>query len=184
MESFFAWVLTFSLSFDALIVSSSLGLRTERKNKMKIALFFALTETLMPIAGMIIGGALGQYFKGALSAIGALILIGLAIYFLFFDKDEDHSKEFEQPLANWTLLAVAIGIGMDELTVGFTAGLMQLPILLTIFLIAAQSFLFTMVGVTFGIKLKRYIGDWTEKASGIVLGIMGIWMFIENITLQ
>lgn len=186
MESFFAWVITFSLGFDALIISSSLGLRNKPTNKMKIALFFAMAESLMPIAGMIIGEAFGQYFKGTLSAIGALILIALAIYFLMFDKDEDQSqsKAFDQPLANWTLIAVAIGIGLDELTVGFTAGLIQLPIVLTIIMIAIQSFAFTIIGVTFGARLKRYLGEWAEKAPGVLLGLVGVWMLIDNIVLQ
>jgi putative Mn2+ efflux pump MntP len=134
----------------------------------------------MPIAGMIIGGALGHYFQGAISAIGALLLIGVAIYFLFFDRDEDENKALGQPLAGWPLMAAAIGISLDELAVGFTAGLMQTPIVLTIMLIAAQSFTFSMIGVTFGAKLKPYLGEWAEKASGVVLGLMGVWMLIEN----
>jgi putative Mn2+ efflux pump MntP len=183
METLFAWVITLSLGFDALIVSASLGLRKEPRDKMKIAFVFATIESLMPIAGIIIGGALGHYFDGAISAIGALLLIGVAIYFLLFDRDEDESKKFEQPLAGWALITVAIGIGLDELAVGFTAGLMRLPIVFTIMMIAIQSFAFSMIGVTFGSKLKRFLGEWAEKVSGIVLGLMGVWMLIEIITL-
>jgi putative Mn2+ efflux pump MntP len=40
-----------------------------------------------------------------------------------------------------------------------------------------------MIGVTFGSKLKRFLGEWAEKVSGIVLGLMGVWMLIEIITL-
>ncbi|MFC5529826.1 manganese efflux pump MntP family protein [Cohnella yongneupensis] len=183
METLFAWILTLSLGFDALVISASLGLRKEPKNKLNIALAFATAESLMPIAGMIIGGALGHYFKGAISAIGALLLIGVAIYFLFFDRDEDDKKELGRSLAGWPLLAVAIGISLDELAVGFTAGLMQAPIALTIMLIAVQSFTFSIIGVTFGAKLKPYLGEWAEKASGVVLGLMGVWMLIENFAL-
>ncbi|QHW29583.1 hypothetical protein GZH47_01200 [Paenibacillus rhizovicinus] len=183
METLFVWALTLSLGFDALIVSASLGLRKEPRDRMKIALLFAATEALMPIAGMIIGGALGHFFDGAISAIGALLLIGVAIYFLLFDGDEDESKALDQPLARWALLSVAIGISLDELAVGFTAGLMQLPIVLTILLIAAQSFAFSMIGITFGAKIKRFLGEWAEKISGIVLGLLGVWMLIESIAL-
>ncbi len=184
METLIAWILTLSLGFDALVVSASLGLRNEQKNKINIAIVFAITESLMPIVGMIIGGALGHYFNGAISAIGALLLIGVSIYFLFFDRDEDDHTALGRPLAGWPLLAVAIGISLDELAVGFTAGLMQAPIVLTIVLIAIQSFTLSMIGVTFGAKLKPYVGEWAEKASGVVLGLIGVWMLIENFALH
>lgn len=181
MGTFIAWILTLSLGFDALVVSASLGLRKgPKRNNLKIALVIAMAESLMPIAGMIIGGALGQYFKGAISAIGALLLIGVAVYFLFFDRDAEDANALRQPLTGWPLIALAIGISLDELAVGFTAGLMQAPILLTIMLIACQSFAFSMIGVAFGAKLMPYLGEWAEKISGVVLGLLGVWMLIGN----
>lgn len=180
MDMLFAWVLTLSLGFDALVVSASLGLRKEPTRKIHNALVFAAAESLMPIAGMIIGGALGHYLQGAISAVGALLLIGVAIYFLFFDRDEDEQATLAKPLAGWPLLAVALGISLDELAVGFSAGLMQAPIALTILLMAIQSFTLSLIGVTFGAKLKPYLGEWAEKAPGAVLGAIGVLMLIEH----
>ncbi|MHA6485211.1 manganese efflux pump MntP [Paenibacillus sp. strain BS8-2] len=183
MEMLYAGLITLSLGLDALIISSSLGLRKKSGNKMQIALVFALAESLMPIAGMIIGAALGHYFDGVISAIGALMLIGVAVYFVWFDRDEDADRASEQPLVGWALITVAIGISLDELAVGFSAGLMQLPIVFTIMMIAIQSFVFTWIGLTFGAKLKRYLGEWAEKGSGLVLGLIGVWMLVEIIAL-
>jgi putative Mn2+ efflux pump MntP len=183
METVFAWFITFSLGIDALIVSASLGLRQEPRGRLRIALVFAAVESLMPIAGIIIGGALGHFFGGVISVIGAVLLIGVAVYFLVFDRDEDESKAFEQPLAGWALISVAVGIGLDELAVGFTAGLMQLPIVFMVMMIAVQSFAFSMIGVTFGAKLRSYLGEWAAKVSGAALGLTGIWMLIEIIAL-
>lgn len=180
MDMLFAWILTLTLGFDALIVSASLGLSKEPKDKVTIALVIASVESLMPIAGMIIGGALGSYFNGAITAIGALLLLGVAIYFLLFDRDEEKGKPFDQQLSGWPLIAVAIGISLDELAVGFTAGMMQAPLAIMIAMIACQSFAFSMIGVLFGARLKRYLGEWAEKASGIVLGLLGVWMLIEE----
>ncbi|GFN32263.1 manganese efflux pump MntP [Paenibacillus xylaniclasticus] len=181
METLLAWMLTLSLGFDALIVSASLGLRKETKYKIKTALVFASAETLMPIAGMMIGGALGHLFQGALSIMGALLLIGVAIYFLFLEKEEDEHAALGHQLTGWPLIAVAIGISLDELAVGFSAGLMQAPIVLTITLIAVQSFALSMIGITFGAKFKPYLGEWAEKASGLMLGLIGLWMLIDTL---
>lgn len=180
MEPLVAWILTLSLGLDALVVSASLGLREEPKNKLHIALVFASVESLMPIAGIVIGGAIGHYFQGMISMIGALLLIGVAVYILLFDRDGEENEALRQPLVGWPLFAVAIGVSLDELAVGFTAGLMQAPLVLTLLLIAVQSFTFSLIGVTCAAKLKPYLGEWAEKAAGIVLGLMGIWMLIEN----
>lgn len=182
MEPFVAWILTLSLGLDALVVSASLGLREEPKRKLRIALVFAAVESLMPIAGIIIGGALGLFFQGMISLIGALLLIGVAVYILVFDRDEDENEALRQPLAGWTLFAVAIGISLDELAVGFSAGLMQAPIVLTLLLIAIQSFTFSLIGVMFAAKIKPYLGEWAEKIAGVVLGLLGLWMLVENLT--
>jgi len=181
MEMLIAWIVTLSLGFDALIVCVSLGLRKEMTNRINYALVFAAAESLMPIAGIVIGGALGHYFQGAISALGALLLIGVAVYFLFFDREEEEHMVFRKPLTGWPLIAVAIGVSLDELAVGFSAGLMQAPVALMVVLIAIQSFTFSIIGVTFGAKLKPYLGEWAEKVSGVVLGLIGVWMLIENV---
>lgn len=183
MDTFIAWIFTLSLGFDALVVSATLGLRNKQNHMLGIALVLASAESLMPIAGMIIGGALGHYFRDAVSVAGALLLIGVAIYFLFFDREEEEHPLIGKPLAGWPLIAAAIGISVDELAVGFSAGLMQAPIVLTIVLIAVQSFTFSLIGVTFGAKLKPYIGEWAEKAPGVVLGLLGVWMLVESLAL-
>jgi manganese efflux pump family protein len=77
--------------------------------------------------------------------------------------------------ANFT----AVSISLDELAVGFSIGLIGVPIALTVILIAAQAFVFTFVGLTFGSKIKPYLGEWAEKLAGIVLGLLGLWIFFD-----
>jgi len=181
METLYAWIMTMALGFDTLIVSASLGLKKEPKDKVKIALAFASAESVMPVVGLIVGGAIGLYFDRAASAIGALLMMGVAVYFLFFDDEENEKKAFDRELAGWPLMAAAVGISLDELAVGLTAGMIQVPILLTILLIASRSFVFTFVGAAFGAKLKPYLGEWAEKTSGVMLGFMGVWMLLETL---
>lgn len=180
MEILFAWILTMCLGLDTLIVSASLGLKKEAGDKVRIALVFAAAEAVMPIAGVVIGGALGRFVAPAAPAIGALLLIAVSIYFLFFDDEEGEKKALNQALAGWPLIAAAVSISIDELAVGVSAGFMQVPMLLTIALIASRSFVFTFIGVTFAEKLRPMMGEWAEKCSGVLLGLMGIWMLLES----
>jgi len=178
--TFIAWILTMSLGIDTLITSTSLGLKREPGDKVKIALTFAAAESVMPLVGFFIGGALSHYFASKASLIGALMLIGVAIYFLFFDDEEVEKKRLERDLSGWPLITTALSISMDELAVGFSAGFIHVPILLTVMLIASRSFVFTFIGVSFGSKLKPYLGEWAEKSAGIVLALLGVWMLLED----
>lgn len=80
-----------------------------------------------------------------------------------------------------TLVLTVLGISLDEMVVGFSIGLIVVPIILTINLIALQAIFFTLLGLTFGSKLKPYLGEWAEKLAGIVLGLLGLWILIDGI---
>ncbi|XID92447.1 manganese efflux pump MntP family protein [Paenibacillaceae bacterium WGS1546] len=181
METLFAWMITMSLGLDTLIISTSLGMQKQPRDKVKIALVFAAAESVMPIVGILIGSALSHYFQSAASVIGSLLLIGVGIYFLVFDDDEKEKKSLNRELAGWTLVATALSLSLDELAVGFTAGFIQVPIVLTVMLIASRTFVFTFIGAAFGAKLKPYLGEWAEKAPGVLLGLMGVWMLLETV---
>ncbi|MHB1627851.1 MAG: manganese efflux pump MntP [Bacilli bacterium] len=84
-------------------------------------------------------------------------------------------------LVGWTLILTALSVSLDELAVGFSVGLIGVPIVLTIILIALQSFLFTVIGLAFGAKLRPYLGEWAEKLTGMVLLLLGLWIGIEAV---
>ncbi|WP_279306858.1 manganese efflux pump [Paenibacillus pseudetheri] len=53
----------------------------------------------------------------------------------------------------------ALSISLDELAVGFSIGLIDVPVALTILLIALQAFIFTFLGLAFGSKFKLFLGE-------------------------
>lgn len=168
--------LVLSLGMDTLMISISLGFLQSR-GKVKIALTFAGAEALMPIVGMFIGQIVGRVIGNWASLIGGIALLVIAGWLMYFDDEED---KLERKLVGWTLLLTALSISLDELAVGFSIGLIGVPVALTIILVAVQAFLFTLVGLTFGAKLKRYFGEWAEKVAGVILGLLGIWIIMET----
>lgn len=171
--------LILSLGFDTLIISMSLGL-VKTGDRMRIALTFALAEAIMPLVGLYIGKVSGVFIGESASLVGGVILIGIAIWFIFFE-DDDEEDQLTRQLIGWSLIATAFSIALDELAVGFTIGLIGVPVALTISLIAIQSFIFTGIGLSFGTKLKPFLGKWSEKLSGTILGLLGIWITVESI---
>ncbi len=173
-------VLILSLGMDTLMMSLSLGF-VQTKGKVKIALTFACAEALMPLIGLLIGKGAGRLIGVWASLIGGFVLLAVAVWLIFFEEEDDEEEKLERNLAGWTLILTALSISLDELAVGFSIGLVGVPVALTIILIALQAFVFTFVGLTFGFKLKPFLGEWAEKLAGIILGLLGIWILIDAI---
>jgi len=172
--------LVLSLGIDTLMMSISLGF-LETPGKVKIALTFAGAEALMPIVGLIIGQTAGRVIGDWTSLVGGLALVAMAGWLMFFEDEDDEEEKLERELVGWTLVLTALSISLDELAVGFSIGMIGVPVAWTIVLIAVQAFLLTLVGLTFGGKLKRYVGEWAEKFAGLVLGVLGLWITIEAV---
>ncbi len=171
--------LVLSLGMDTLVMATSLGF-IKTKGKLKIALAFACAEGLMPLIGFAIGQNAGQFIGHSASVIGGFALIGVAIWLIFFAVDVEVEK-LGHKLVGWALVVTALSISLDELAVGFSIGLIGVPVGLTIFLIAVQAFLFTTIGLTFGARLKPFFGEWSEKLAGIILGLLGVWILIAAV---
>lgn len=172
--------LILSLGVDTLMMSISLGF-VQTKGKVKIAMTFACAEALMPLIGLLIGKGAGRLIGNWASLVGGVALLAVAVWLIFFEDDDEEEEKLERNLIGWTLMLTALSISLDELAVGFSIGLIGVPVALTIVLIAFQAFIFTFAGLTFGSKLKPYLGEWAEKLAGIVLGLLGIWILIDAI---
>lgn len=171
--------LVLSLGIDTLMMSISLGF-VKTSGKVKIALAFATAEAIMPLIGLFVGQGAGHVMGHYASLVGGALLLVVAVWLMFFD-DDDEEEQLERRLTGWALLLTALSISLDELAVGFSIGVVGVPIALTISLIAIQAFFFTVIGLTFGARLKPYLGEWSEKLAGVVLGLLGIWILVEGI---
>lgn len=173
-------VLILSLGIDTLIVSTSLGF-VKTKGALKVALTFAFAEAVMPLIGLFIGKGFGQLIGHWASLIGGIALIAVSVWLIFFEDDDEEEEKLERDLIGWSLIVTALSISLDELAVGFSIGLIGIPVILTIILIALQAFVFTFLGLTLGSRLKPYLGEWAEKLAGTVLGLLGVWILIEAV---
>ncbi len=174
--------LVLSLGVDTLLMSISLGF-VRTRGKWKVALVFVCAEALTPLVGLFIGQEAGRLIGHWASLLGGVVLLFVAAWLLFFDDDgnEEQYDGESRNLKGWALILTAVSVSLDELAVGFSIGLVGVPIVLTIILIALQSFLFTMIGLTFGAKLKPYLGEWAEKLAAVVLLLLGLWIGIEAV---
>jgi len=173
-------VLFLSLGLDTLAVSVGLGLSgLPRSRWWRVGLTFAFFEGLMPILGLVVGARLGRAV-GVWADYGAaalLILVGvLAIREALSDDDDDDratSVEGRQ------LLLTALSVSLDELAVGFTLGVLHVPVGPALAYIAIQALGVTFLGLSFGRRIGGRLGERAELVSGIVLTLLGVALAVN-----
>ncbi len=190
-------VLVLALGMDTLVMSVSLGTgEPDRATRRRLAITFAAAEGLMPLVGIILGRALGGLIGHWTSLIGAVALLAVGAWMVFFDDDDDdddvagdagdddndddaRGQRKLRPTTGWPLALLAISISLDELAVGFSMGLVGIPVWLTVIVIALQAVAFTYLGLSAGRRLKPFLGEWAEKAAGLVLAGLGVWVLVQ-----
>ncbi len=180
-------LLFFSLGLDTLAVAVGLGLSGLPRNRWwRVGLTFAFFEGLMPIVGLVVGARLGRAV-GVWADYGAaalLILVGvLAIReSLSDDGDNDDGEEKILSVEGSKLLLTGLSVSLDELAVGFSLGVLHVPVAPALAYIAFQALGVTFLGLSFGWRIGARLGERAELVSGVVLTLLGVGLVINAAT--
>ncbi|MDQ6693239.1 MAG: manganese efflux pump MntP family protein [Chloroflexota bacterium] len=181
-----ALILFVTLGLDTLAVSVGLGLSAlPRTLWLRVGLTFALFEGLMPLVGLLAGqglsASLGEW-AGYLAAV-LLIVVGLlAIREALSDEEDSEGVLRADDLSGKRLLLVGLSVSLDELAVGFSLGVLAVPVGLALVYIAAQAFALTFLGLALGGRLGERVGERAELASGVVLSLLGVALLVSQAT--
>jgi manganese efflux pump family protein len=91
---------------------------------------------------------------------------------MLVEGDEDAEK---RPLLGRSLVAtIALGlsVSLDELAIGFTLGLLRVPLIPVIVLIAAMAFLASQAGLRLGARIGKEIAERAETVAGVALALI------------
>jgi len=78
--------------------------------------------------------------------------------------------------------ALGVSISLDELAIGFSAGLLRLPIPAMVIAIAAQAFIVTQIGLRLGDRVGEAMREATEKLAGAALIALGAILLVTRLT--
>jgi len=171
------------LGLDTFSMAAALGLaglpRTER---LRVSLLFTAFEMGMPLVGLLGGGAAGRAAGDVADYLAIAILIGLGL-FVLWPRAEEPSERVALLARTRGLAAVGLGISvsLDELAIGFTLGLLQLPVLLAVLLIGLQAFAVTQLGIRLGSRLGASVREVAERLAGAVLTGLGAVLLAEKL---
>lgn len=182
------------LSMDAAAVSMTNGMNESKMKLPKIlliALFYGVAQGVMPL----IGYYAGSLFATAVAKIApwlALVLLGFIGGKMIFEAICELKKNGEQPkeakpLSLGSLAVQALATSIDALAVGISlvaldkSGALAVNIFVAVSMIAASTFIISLVSVFVGKKFGELLSDKAELVGGLILVAIGLKIFIEGI---
>jgi manganese efflux pump family protein len=171
------------LGLDSFAVAAAIGASrpTAWRERLRITLIFVIFEAGMPLIGLALGGALASGIGHVADYLAAGTVIVLGGWMVFGGGNEEQKATRVIASRGLALIALGISISLDELAIGFTIGLVGLPLTAVILAIAVQTVLVAQLGLAAGAR----IGDrWRERAgqaAGIALIALGVYLIVGQL---
>ncbi|MGH7746623.1 MAG: manganese efflux pump MntP family protein [Candidatus Dormibacteria bacterium] len=170
------------LCLDSFAVSAALGLSgLSARERLRLSLVMAAFEMAMPVIGFLAGTALGSTLGGAAEYVAVAILGAVGLYMLSGDDDEVAVGDLLKPRSGWVVLGLGLSVSLDELAIGFTIGLLSLPLVLVLCLIGAQAFVASQLGSLLGARLGRTLREHAEQVAGVILLALATALLIVKV---
>jgi putative Mn2+ efflux pump MntP len=175
--------LVLPLGLDTFAVAAALGMAgLPTRQHPRISLLFTAFEGGMPLIGLALGAPLGRAVGGSADYIAIAVLIGFGLYILLgsdADEAEGITNLAERGLVATLLLGLSISV--DELAIGFTLGLLRVPVVPVIIAIAAKAFVLTQLGLRLGTRLGDRARERAERLAGLALTAVGAVLLAEKL---
>jgi manganese efflux pump family protein len=172
------------LGVDTFVVAAALGmLGTTPGTRARLSVLFTAFEAGMPLIGVALGAPLGHAIGDTADYIAIGVLLAFGLYTLLApDEREQRNLERLAQVRGPAALLLGLSISLDELAIGFTLGLLRLPVALVIGLIAAQALIVTQLGLQLGHRLSERLRETAERAAGLVLAALAVVLLVEKLS--
>ncbi len=174
-----ALLLALALAMDAFAVALTQGarFRPSAAGGLAIALTFGAFQALMPLIGWAIGAVALAYVEaidhwiafGLLSFLGVRMLGGRV-----GDEEASHA------LTGRALLIAGVATSIDALAAGITLPALGVSPWLAVALIGLVTFAMSGAGVVLGRRAGDHLGEWAERAGGVILIGLGCRILAEH----
>jgi len=172
------------LCLDTFAVAAALGMtRPTGAQRIRFSLLFAAFEGGMPVIGLLVGAGLGRVIGDWSESVAIVALVGLGAYMLWAraDKADEHRVQKLAESRGLAVIALGLSVSLDELAIGFSLGLLNVPIVPAIVLIAAQSFVVSQVGFALGSRIGEATREGAERLAGAVLIVIAGALLVGRI---
>jgi len=172
------------LGLDTFVVSTAVGASgLPAKHRLRVALLFTLFEGAMPLVGLALGASLSSAIGSTAEYLAIALLIGLGLYVLLVEDEAGETEKLGQftGALGWGTLLLGLSISLDELAIGFSLGLLDLPKIEALIFIAVQAFVVAQLGLRLGTRASHAVREGAEKLVGIGLIAVGLFLLAEKL---
>lgn len=170
------------LALDTFAVSAAIGLaRPPTRVRMTLSLTMAGFELVMPLVGYAAGRVVAGAAGSVLGYVALAVLAGVGVSMLRESERPDIGSADGGPLGAGKLAALGLAVSLDELAIGFSLGLLRLPVLPVIVLIGLQAFAAAQIGQSLGARLGERVAEGAERLAGLALIALAAGLLIERL---
>ena len=178
-------LISVGLAMDAFSVSVCKGLSMKKldlKGGVITALFFGAFQAFMPVIGYFLGSRFADFISsfshwvsfGLLAVIGGKMMIEAI-------KGGDDESENEYRLNIKELFVLAVATSIDALAVGIVFAAEKTPVITSVTIIGAVTFLLSLAGVYIGHRFGSKYEKKAEHAGGAILIIIGVKLLLDGL---
>lgn len=154
-----------------LATALALGSLGQKIRRWRIVSVFGLFEFCIPLLGMVLGQRASTTFAGTFDWLGPALLALLGVWTIFSAaRARQEAKQLASRATSWWgLIALAAGLSVDNLIVGFSLGLSRVEPLVLAATIAAFSMTFALIGLSLGHRAHENHRRVAGMATGLLL---------------
>jgi putative Mn2+ efflux pump MntP len=173
------------LGLDTFAVSAAIGVSgLSGQQRLRLSMLFVAFEGGMPLIGLGLGAPLSALVGQIADYIAVAVLIALGGWTLW-PKSDDGEEERARSLTGargLALIGLGVSISLDELAIGFSLGLVALPVAIAIPAIALQALFASQLGFALGSRVGERSREGAEKLAGIALIALGVLLLAQRLT--
>ncbi|HEY2551713.1 MAG TPA: manganese efflux pump [Streptosporangiaceae bacterium] len=172
------------LGADSFAVAAALGAAglTSAAQRLRISAIFMAFEAGMPLIGLAAGSGLAGVIGAAADYVAAAAVSGLGIFMLVHDEDSAEAQQAGRLRSAQGLAVIALGvsISLDEFAIGFSLGLVRLPVVPVVIAIALVALVASQLGLALGSRISERFTERAEKLAAIALILLGAYLLAER----
>jgi putative Mn2+ efflux pump MntP len=172
------------LGLDSFAVAAALGTRRpSRIQRWRMSALFVVFEGGMPLLGLALGVPLAHLIGSSAEYVAAAALVATGLWLIVSDDDgEERAARNMLSAVGWTVVALGLSISLDELAIGFTLGLVDVPVLPVVVGLAIQALVGSQLGLALGARIGEAWRERAERLAGLMLIILGIVLAIQRVS--
>ena len=170
------------LGLDSFAVAAALGAAapTGFALRLRISAIFVAFEAGMPLIGLALGSGLARVIGDWAGYLAGAAVIGTGIWMLVSKEDEEAAAGRLASTRGLAVIALGISISMDEFAIGFTLGLVRLPVVPVIVAIAVLALVASQLGLALGAVIGEHFRERAEQAAAVALILLGCYLIAER----